>query len=87
MTNSLCAVPLRLQWMMLQLQHYELEVRYIPSKDVPIPDALSHAQLPSTEDADDQMTTDIEVMVHTLTSSLPMISTRRAELQRATARN
>ena len=56
-------------------------------KAIPVADALSRAQLPTTADADDRMNSDIEVMVHAITSSLPMSGTRRDELQRATAQD
>ncbi|XP_062517835.1 uncharacterized protein K02A2.6-like [Corticium candelabrum] len=56
-------------------------------KAIPVADALSRAQLPTTADADDRMNSDVEVMVHAITNSLPMSETRRDELQRATAQD
>ena len=67
--------------MMLQLQRHQLDVRYTSGKAIPVADALSRAQLPTTADADDRMNSDIEVMVHAITSSLPMSETRRDELK------
>ena len=87
MKKPLGSVPPRLQRMMLQLQRYKLDVRYTSGKAIPVADALSRAQLSTTADADDRMNSDIEVMVHAITSSLPMSEARRDELQRATAQD
>ena len=87
MKKPLGIAPPRLQRMMLQLQRYELEVHYKPGKDVPVADALSRAQLPGTEDADEDLAADMEVMVHALGTSLPMSVTRREEIQRATSQD
>ncbi|XP_062506313.1 uncharacterized protein K02A2.6-like [Corticium candelabrum] len=87
MKEPLGSVPPRLQRMMLQLQRYELDERYTSGKAIPVADALSRAQLPTTADADNRMNSDIEVMVHAITSSLQMSETRRDELQRATAQD
>ena len=87
MKKPLGSVPPRLQRMMLQLQRYELDVLYTSEKAIPVADAMSRAQLPTTADAHDRMNSDIEVMVHAITSSLPMSETQRDELQRATAQD
>ena len=87
MKNPLGIALPRLQRMMLQLQRYELEVHYKPGKDVPVADALSRAQLPGTEEADENLAADMEVMDHALGTSLPMSVTRREEIQRATSQD
>ena len=66
MKKPLGMVPPRLQRMMLQLKRYELEVCFTPGKTVVAADALSCVQLPNTEEADDELTADAEVMVHAL---------------------
>ena len=44
--KPLLAAPMRLQRMMLRLQPYDLEVQYVPGKEIPVADALSRASLP-----------------------------------------
>ena len=44
--ENLTAAPPRLQRMLLRLQQYDVKIKYVPGKDLTIPDALS--RLPST---------------------------------------
>lgn len=48
--KSLNQVPSRLQRMMLALQLYDLEVVYVPGSKLYIPDTLSRAALPESEE-------------------------------------
>lgn len=47
--KPLLSAPMRLQAMMLRLQAYDLEVNYVPGKEIHLGDALSRANLKITE--------------------------------------
>jgi transposase InsO family protein len=49
--KPLLAAPMRLQSMLLRLQPYDLVVKYVPGKDIPLGDTLSRANL-STQEPD-----------------------------------
>ena len=66
---------------MIQIQPYDLEVRYSPGAEIPIPDALSRLHLP---DMDTQLQNDIEVYVHTVMKSLPVSNSKLEEIQHET---
>ena len=44
--KPLLSALMSLQVMMLKLQPYDMAVKYVSGKDIPIGDALSHANLP-----------------------------------------
>ena len=46
------AAPPRLQRLMLQLQPYDLRIKYVPGKFMYVADTLSRAYLPGTSDSD-----------------------------------
>ena len=74
----------RLQRMLLRLQRYELDVRYVPGKYMYRADTLSRAHLPGDR-SDDQMEDDIEVMVHCLVCYMPVSAMRQGQIQAAAA--
>ena len=51
--KNLIAAPVRLQWMLLRLQQYDLTITYRPGKEMLLADALS--QLPSKTDTEIQL--------------------------------
>ena len=59
--------------MLLQLQKYDLEVRFVGGKNVPIGDLLSRQPLPDTQE-----TAELDIQVHTFIQSL-FITDRRLE--------
>ena len=63
--------------MMLQLQRYKLEVHYIPGKEMNAADTLYRAHLPSSDDADQDPTSDTQVIVHSFLSSLPVSAKKK----------
>jgi hypothetical protein len=73
----------RLQRMLLQLQRYTLDVSYVPGKFMYVADALSRAY--TKDDTTTGAPDDIEVMVHSLVSSLPISEQKVAAFQKATA--
>ena len=81
LSRPLHDAPARLQRMMIQIQPYDLEVRYSPGAEIPIPDALSRLHLP---DMDTQLQNDIEVYVHTVMKSLPVSDSKLEEIRHET---
>ena len=74
----------RLQRMLLRLQRYELDVRYVLGKYMYGADTLSHAYIPGDR-SDDQMEDDIEVMVQCLVSDMPVSAMRQEQIRAAAA--
>ena len=74
----------RLHRMLLRLQRYELDVRYVLGKYMYVANTLSHADLPGDR-SDDQMEDDIEVMVHCLVRDMPVSTMRQEQIQAAAA--
>ena len=65
--------------MLLRLQRYELDVRYVPGKYMYVADTLSRAHLPGDR-SDDQMEDDIEVMVHCLVCDMSVSAMRQEQI-------
>jgi len=68
--KSLLHAPMRLQWMMLQLQRYNLDVMYKPGSQMLVPDHLSRAFFSETE-LDDK---DVHVFAFELETMDPLSS-------------
>lgn len=85
MRKSLGKAPPRLQRMLLQVQRHELEVQYIPGKDMLVADALSRAHLGVPDDADISLQGDAEIMVHSFTEALPVSPNKFVQMVQATA--
>lgn len=73
MHKPLSATPPRLSRMLLQLQKYDLDVRFVGGKNVPIGDLLSRQPLPDTQE-----TAELDIQVHTFIRNL-FITDRRLE--------
>ena len=82
--KTLSVAPPMLQRMLLQTQRYQLEVQYVPGKEVLVADVLSRAHLPTTQDTDHDMLDDCDVMIHSFLSSLPCSAVGEAQIQCAT---
>ena len=82
--KNLNQVSPRLQRMLLRLQRYSLHITYRPGPKIPVPDALSRACL-SSESFDEDLQSDMEVLVHNLVKNLPMSAASKSEIQIATA--
>ncbi len=67
MKKPLLASPARLQRMRLTLQQYDMDVHYVPGKEVPVADALSRQCLSDTQSDID---VGLDLHVHTVRSSL-----------------
>lgn len=74
----------RIQRMMIRLQRYEINVKYVPGRLMYLADTLSRAYNPKQEETND-LHAEMEVMVHTLVENIPMSAVRREQIQTATA--
>ena len=75
----------RLQRMMLQLQRYTLNVRYVPGKLMYVADTLSRAYI--TGEAGCGAPEDMEVLVHSLVENLPATIDKLEQFRRAFAKD
>ena len=67
--------------MMLRLQKYDLDVKYVKGKYLHVVDALSRAHMDdATEDIDSK---EVQLLMHTLASNLPISETRLADIRAA----
>ena len=71
----------RLQRMMLQLQRYTLNVRYVPAKLMYVEDTLPRAYI--TGDADCGVPEDMEVLVHSIFENLPATIDKLEQFRRS----
>ena len=69
--------------MMLQLQRYTLNVRYVPGKLMYVADTLSRAYI--TGDAECGAPEEMEVLVHSLVENLPATIDKLEQFRRAFA--
>ena len=74
-------VPPRIQPLLLRLQHYDIDLKFTPGRDIPIPDTLSRAYLPNSEDES------LEYQVHFLINNLPVSQPKLKEIQDATSKD
>ena len=72
--------PPRIQRLLLHLQKYDIDLIFSPGNSIPVPDALSRAYLPSTEEDDKSL----EYQIHLLVSNLPISEPKLREMQNAT---
>ena len=82
MKKSLDKVPARIQRFMLKLQRYQLSLRHMPGKQIPVADALSRAYLPYQHSS---ASAKADMQVHLLLSCLPVISEKYGNLKKETA--
>ncbi|KAK7106746.1 hypothetical protein V1264_017967 [Littorina saxatilis] len=81
-TKPLHKAPVRLQRFMLQLQKYDLKVKYKPGKEMYVADTLSRSYLPETKE---QLIPEKEINAINPRSHLPISDEKYAEFQRETA--
>lgn len=74
--KPLCMAPKRLQAMLLKLQEYDVEVVYLPGKEMHIADLLSRSYLKTTQGSEE-----FEIVCHV--SSLPIREERLRKIQQA----
>ncbi len=76
----------RLQYLMMKMFRYSYEVKYVPGSKLFIPDTLSRASL-SQKMSPDEMTTDLEVIVHSVVKYFPGTNQRLQEIREATLKD
>ena len=72
-----------LQSLLLRLQKYEVNISYAPGKYMYVADTLSRAFL-NEQPTDTDLNDDMEVMVHSLITNLPMTQEKLAQMKSAT---
>ncbi|KAK2702360.1 hypothetical protein QYM36_019011 [Artemia franciscana] len=71
--NPIHKAPPRVQRLMLQLQPYDLSLKFRPGSEIPVADALSRLHL---GDADPTLEESLDVYVHQVVRNLPAINLR-----------
>ena len=71
MRKPLAETPPRIQRLPIRLQKYSINVVYVPGKQLIIADTLSRSHLNTLPDHDN-INEDIEVMIHTMITNLPV---------------
>ena len=86
MTKPLSQAPPRIQRLLIRLQKYQPTVQYVPGKNMFIADTLSRAYLTGSNEQQD-ISEDIEVMVHSFVARMPATPEKIAELKEETAKD
>ncbi|KAL9974674.1 hypothetical protein ACROYT_G011737 [Oculina patagonica] len=82
--KPIAKAPPRIQRLLLRLQHYHLNVKYVPGKLMFIADALSRAHLETTDTNQGILDAEIEMQIHLLIANLPISEQKLKEFQEAT---
>ena len=86
MTKPLSQAPPRIQRLLIRLQKYQPTVQYVPGKYMFIADTLSRAYLTGSNEQQD-ISEDIEVMVHSFVARMAATPEKIAELKEETAKD
>ena len=81
--KPLSSAPLRLQRILLQLQRYDLDIKHVSGRDIPLADTLSRKFLPDTYP---ELSEGLDLHVHTVFSTIS-VSDRKLEQVRQATRN
>ena len=81
--KNVAEAPPRIQRLCIRLQKYQVNVDYVPGKELHIADALSRSHLPYSNN-DQTISDDSDVMIHTVYSNLPLSSLKKNEIQSIT---
>ena len=81
--KPLSAAPPRLQRILFQLQRYDLEIRHVSGRDLPVADTLSRKFMPETYP---EFSEGLDLHVHTVMSTIS-VSDRKFEDVRQATRN
>ena len=80
--KHISSAPPRIARMMLRIQKYDVEIKYVPGKDIPLADALSRISLCPGDTTDG-----LDVSVHELHLHLNASPTRINQIKRETAKD
>jgi hypothetical protein len=81
--RDLTKTPARIYRILFQLKAYDLDVKWVPGKELFIPDTLSRAYL--KEEMDENTIKDLEIHVHAFSTSLPISNNKTDLLLQETA--
>lgn len=81
--KDVAKVSARLQRMKLRLLKYQIDVHYVPGKELFLADTLSRAFVTSSSDGSDEK--EFKYVVHSISKHLPMTSDRREQFIKATS--
>ena len=84
--KPLTKVSPRLQCLLLRLQKYEVNITYVPGKYMYVADTLSRAYLDEPP-SEQELSDDMEVIVHSLVERLPLTKEKLAQMKAATAQD
>ncbi|KAL9951197.1 hypothetical protein ACROYT_G043817 [Oculina patagonica] len=82
--KPIAKAPPRIQGLLLRLQHYQLNVKYVPGKLMFIADALSRVHLETTNTNQGIPDAETEMQIHLLVANLPISEQKLKEFQEAT---
>ena len=78
--------PPRIQCLLLRLQKYDINITYVPGKYVYVADTLSRASL-NEKSADSELNDDMEVVMHSLVTNLPLTEEKLTQMKSETAQD
>ena len=81
--KPLSSAPLRFQRLLLQLQRYDLDIKHVSGRDIPLADTLSRKFLPDTYP---ELSEGLDLNVHTVFSTIS-VSDRKLEQVRQVTLN
>ena len=78
--------PPRVQRLLLTLEKYDISITYVPGKYMYVADTLSRASL-NEKSADSELNDDMEVVVHSLVTNLPLTEEKLTQMKSETAQD
>ena len=78
--------PPRVQRLLLTLEKYDISITYVPGKYMYVADTLSRASL-NRKSADSELNDDMEVVVHSLVTNLPLTEEKLTQMKSETAQD
>jgi len=75
--KNLHSAPPRLQRMLLQLQPYDIDLRFLSGKDIPVADTLSRKYLPQTHP---EFAAELDSHVHMIISNMPVTDQKMKQI-------
>ena len=82
--KSLISAPLRLQRILLQLQRYDLDIRHVSGRNIPLADTLSRKFLSDTYP---ELSEGLDLHVHTVMSTISVSDRKLKQVRQATCKD